>query len=154
MARDRAASRRLFTGSTSFRNIPFLPLSILGMRFGIVFDWLVDRSHPGREPGELGPRPHDIRYPAARRRLLSSDQAAGDLLQSIAIGDVVGLRDRALLSLMTYTFARVGAAVQMRSPTIRIGPLLGCGCMKNGKITEVPVTDEGLLHEYLQSAGG
>jgi integrase/recombinase XerD len=37
-----------------------------------------------------------------------------DLIKSIDISNVVGLRDRALIGLMVYSFARVGAAVTMR----------------------------------------
>src|SRR5713101_1097618 len=36
------------------------------------------------------------------------------LLDSIKIDSIVGLRDRALIGLMVYTFARVSAAVHMR----------------------------------------
>jgi integrase len=36
------------------------------------------------------------------------------LLDSIDTSHVVGLRDRALIALMVYTFARVGAVVGMR----------------------------------------
>ena len=52
--------------------------------------------------------------------MLSADEAR-TLLDSIDIDHgsperprIVGLRDRALIALLTYTFARVGAAVQMR----------------------------------------
>jgi hypothetical protein len=36
------------------------------------------------------------------------------LLDSIDTSTVMGLRDRALIALMAYTFARIGAAVAMR----------------------------------------
>ena len=36
------------------------------------------------------------------------------LIDSIEADTIIGLRDRALIGLMVYTFARVGAAVQMR----------------------------------------
>jgi site-specific recombinase XerD len=44
--------------------------------------------------------------------VLSAEEAR-DLLDSIPTTTVVGLRDRALIGLMVYTFARVGAAVAM-----------------------------------------
>jgi site-specific recombinase XerD len=44
--------------------------------------------------------------------VLSSEEAR-QLLDSIDISTVVGLRDRALIALMTFTFARVGAATGM-----------------------------------------
>ena len=42
-----------------------------------------------------------------------STEEARQLLDSIGKSSVVGLRDRALIGLMTYTFARVGAATAM-----------------------------------------
>ena len=39
---------------------------------------------------------------------------ARQLLDSIDVGTPIGLRDRALISLMVYSFARVGAAVSMK----------------------------------------
>jgi integrase len=45
--------------------------------------------------------------------VLTADEAR-TLLESIDTSSVVGLRDRALIALLTYTFARVGAAVKMR----------------------------------------
>ena len=44
--------------------------------------------------------------------VLDADQAR-QLLDSIDVSTVVGLRDRALIALMTYSFARVSAAVAM-----------------------------------------
>lgn len=54
------------------------------------------------------------------------------LLDSIDTSSVMGLRDRALIALMAYTFARVGAAVAMKvedyfilhSGTARLGTLV------------------------------
>jgi site-specific recombinase XerD len=45
--------------------------------------------------------------------VLDTDQARA-LLDSIDVSTVVGLRDRALIALMTYSFARVSAAVAMK----------------------------------------
>ena len=45
--------------------------------------------------------------------MLTSEQAR-ELLDSIDTSTVVGLRDRALISVMTFGFARIGAAVAMR----------------------------------------
>ena len=44
--------------------------------------------------------------------MLSAEEM-GQLLTSIDITTLIGLRDRALIALMGYTFARVGAAVAM-----------------------------------------
>src|SRR5215470_13814987 len=45
--------------------------------------------------------------------VLSADQAR-ELLNSIDVSELIGLRDRALLALMGYTFARVSAVVTLR----------------------------------------
>jgi len=42
-----------------------------------------------------------------------SEEEARELFESIDAGAVVGLRDRAFLAVMTYSFARVGAVVKM-----------------------------------------
>src|SRR5205823_5841175 len=46
--------------------------------------------------------------------VLKSDQAR-TLLDSIKIDSIVGLRDRAIIGLMCYTFARVSAVVHMKT---------------------------------------
>jgi integrase len=43
-----------------------------------------------------------------------SAEEAGKLLDSIETTTLIGLRDRALIGVMVYSFARVGAAVTMR----------------------------------------
>ena len=45
---------------------------------------------------------------------LLEPKEARKLLDSIDTGTPIGLRDRALLALMVYSFARVGAALAMR----------------------------------------
>jgi len=45
--------------------------------------------------------------------VLTGDQAR-ELLDSIDTSTVVGLRDRAVISVMTFAFARIGAVVAMR----------------------------------------
>ena len=41
-------------------------------------------------------------------------EEARALLDSLDAGSLVGLRDRALIGLMTYSFARVGAVLKMK----------------------------------------
>ena len=60
------------------------------------------------------------------------------LLDGIDPGTLVGLRDRALLSVMVYGFARVSAVVGVRTISCR-GRAGGCGCTrKGGKRHDVP----------------
>ncbi len=44
--------------------------------------------------------------------MLSSEEATA-LLAGMDVSSVVGLRDRAIIAVMTYTFARVGAVVAL-----------------------------------------
>ena len=80
-----------------------------------------------------------------------------DLLESIDTSHVVGLRDRALIGVMVFSFARIGAAVSMRADDyypqgkrwwLRLHE-------KGGKVHEMPVnhTLEGYLDAYLEAAG-
>jgi integrase len=58
---------------------------------------------------------------------------ARELLDSIDLGTVVGLRDRALIAFMAYTFARVSAATGMQvEDYFAQGKRWWCGC-KGGK---------------------
>ena len=79
------------------------------------------------------------------------------LLDSIDTSNVVGLRDRALISLMVYSFARIGAMVKMnvhdyypngKTWWLRLHE-------KGGKFHEVPVHHkaEEYLDAYLEAAG-
>jgi integrase/recombinase XerD len=78
----------------------------------MLFDWLVtggivatNLAHAVRGPTHVVKR--------GKTPVLTPEEARA-LLDSIDISTVVGLRDRALISLMTFTFARVGAVVDMR----------------------------------------
>ena len=88
--------------------------------------------------------------------VLDADEAR-QLLGSIDTSTVVGLRDRAVLALMTYTFARVGALVAMdvedyyaqgKRWWVRLHE-------KGGKLHEVPAHHklEEYLDAYLDAAG-
>ena len=83
-------------------------------------------------------------------------EEAGDLLRSIETDCVVGLRDRALIGVMIFTFARISAACglnvadifhQQRRLWVRLHE-------KGGKFHEMPChhTLEGYLAEYVERA--
>jgi hypothetical protein len=56
---------------------------------------------------------------------------ARQLLDSLESDTLIGLRDRALIGLMVYSFAWVGAAVAVQGATsFSIASSYGCGCMK------------------------
>ncbi len=78
----------------------------------MLFDWLVIGQVIAINPA------HAVRGPkhVVKRRktpVLIADQARR-LIDSIDVSTLIGLRDRALIGVMTYVFARVGAVVAMR----------------------------------------
>ena len=78
----------------------------------MLFDWLVTGQVLSMNPASSvrGPK-----YVAKRGKtpVLKPDEAR-QLLDSIKTDNIVGLRDRALIGLMCYTFARVSAVVGMK----------------------------------------
>ena len=88
--------------------------------------------------------------------VLSSEDARV-LLDSINTSHVIGLRDRALIGVMVYSFARVSAVVNMRvEDYYRNGKRWWFRLHeKGGKFHEVPVHHkaEAFLDSYLEAAG-
>src|SRR5205823_9266038 len=66
--------------------------------------------------GRLGARP-EIRGEARQTPVLSSDEAR-KLLDSIESDTLIGLRDRALIGTMVYSFALVGGRADSEPSTI------------------------------------
>jgi integrase/recombinase XerD len=121
----------------------------------MLFDWLVIGQVIFSNPASSvrGPR-YSIRK--GKTPVLSAADARR-LLDSIETGHVVGLRDRALIGLMVYSFARVSAVLKMR-----VGDYYPNGKRywlrlheKGGKFHEVPVhhTAEEYLDAYIEAAG-
>ncbi len=82
---------------------------------------------------------------------------ARQLIDTIDTSTVIGLRDRALIGLMLYSFARIGAAIGMRVEDVypqnrRLWVRLH---EKGGKQHAMPCHHnlESYLHEYLDGAG-
>ncbi len=127
---------------------PTVKLQLAALR--MLFDWLVVGQAMPTNPATSvrGPR-HSVKK--GKTPVLTADEAR-DLLESINTSSVVGLRDRALIALMTYTFARVGAAaekmrgedvyIQGRRTWVRLHE-------KGGKRHEMPCHHK--LDEYLQA---
>jgi len=78
----------------------------------MLFDWLVSGGLLAVNPAHAvrGPK-HVVKR--GKTPVLTGAEARA-LLDSIDTSTLVGLRDRALISLMVFTFARVGAVVAMR----------------------------------------
>jgi site-specific recombinase XerD len=121
----------------------------------MLFDWLVTGQVMPSNPAHSvrGPR-HSVSKGSTP--VLSSEEATA-LLKGMDVSTVVGLRDRAIIAVMTYTFARVGAVValtiedyypQKKRWWLRL-------CEKNGKVNEMPCHHklEEYLDAYIKAAG-
>jgi site-specific recombinase XerD len=120
----------------------------------MLFDWLVTGQILSSNPAHSvrGPR-HSVSKGSTP--VLSSAEAR-ELLKGMDVSNVVGLRDRAILATMTYTFARVGAVVALKVEDyypqkkrwwLRLHE-------KNGKVNQMPCHHnlEAYLDEYLEAA--
>src|ERR1700728_456551 len=121
----------------------------------MLFDWLVTGQVVATNPA------HSVRGPkhvvkTGKTTVLDADQAR-KLLDSIDTSTVIGLRDRALISVMTFAFARIGAVVAMRVEDyypkgkrwwVRLHE-------KGGKRHEMPAHHnlEAYLDAYIEAAG-
>jgi integrase len=78
----------------------------------MLFDWLVVGQVIAVSPASpvRGPK-YSVKK--GKTAVLSAEEARR-LLDSVDPSSHVGLRDRALIALMVYTFARIGAALKMR----------------------------------------
>jgi len=77
----------------------------------MLFDWLIVGQVMASNPAAAvrGPK-HVVKK--GKTPVLEGDEAK-KLLDSIDVSTIVGLRDRALIALLIYTFARVSAALKM-----------------------------------------
>jgi integrase/recombinase XerD len=78
----------------------------------MLFDWLVVSQVIPMNPAAAVRGPKYV-VKRGKTPVLSPEQAQ-KLLDSIKTDTVVGLRDRAIIGVMVYSFARVGAVVRMR----------------------------------------
>ena len=120
----------------------------------MLFDWLVIGQVMPANPASSvrGPR-HSVKK--GKTPVLSADEARA-LLDAIDTSTAIGLRDRALIGLMVYTFARVGAAIKMRVADVYIQGRRTWVRLheKGGKQHEMPCHHnlEAWLHEYIEGA--
>jgi site-specific recombinase XerD len=118
----------------------------------VLFDWLVVGQIIPVNPASSvrGPR-HSVRK--GKTPVLAADEARA-MLDAIDVTTPLGLRDRALIALMVYTFARVGAALQMRVEDVYVQERRTWVRLheKGGKEHEMPCHHnlEDYLHAYLQ----
>ncbi len=84
----------------------------------MLFDWLVVGQIVATNPASVvrGPK-YSVRK--GKTAVLTAEEAR-TLLDSIPTDTAIGLRDRALIATMIYTFARVGAVLKMRAEDVYV----------------------------------
>lgn len=133
--------------------VPTVKLRLAAIRH--LFDWMVTGQIMPTNPA------HAVRGPAYSTRKgktpILSPEEARQLLLSIPADTIIGKRDRALVGLMTYSFARIGAALSMEVRDVytqnrRLWVRLH---EKGGKLHDMPChhTLEDYLDDYLTTAG-
>lgn len=121
----------------------------------MLFDWLVVGQVVATNPASAvrGPK-HVVKR--GKTPVLEPAEAR-QLLDSISLGTIAGLRDRALIGVMVYSFARVGAACAMNvSDCYSQGRRMWLRLHeKGGKLHNVPAhhNAEEYLHAYISAAG-
>jgi site-specific recombinase XerD len=134
-------------------SVPTVKLRLAAIRH--LFDWMVTGQIMPTNPA------HSVRGPAYSTKKgktpVLTPQEARQLLDSIPGDTMAGKRDRALIGLMTYSFARIGAAlsmevrdvfVQNRRYWVRLHE-------KGGKLHEMPCHHslETYLDTYIEAGG-
>jgi len=121
----------------------------------MLFDWLVTGQILPLNPAHAvrGPR---YAVKKGKTPVLTPEEARA-LLDSIDVSTVMGLRDRALIGVMVYTFARISAVLGMKVSDYFTQGRRGWVRLneKNGKIHDVPCHHN--LEQYLDAyiaAGG
>src|SRR3984885_2056675 len=121
----------------------------------MLFDWLVTGQVIPLNPAHSvrGPK-HSVKK--GKTSVLSAEELR-TLLDSIDTAKLIGMRDRAFIALMGYTFARVGAVIQMKVEDYYIQKRRGWVRLheKGGKVNELPCHHnlEQFLEEWLTRSG-
>ncbi len=95
-------------------SLPTMKQRLAGLK--MLFDWLVVKKIVAVNPVS-SVRPPKYSVGIGKTPHLTSVEAR-QLLDSIDTRSAKGLRDRTLIALMTYTFARIGAALKLRNEDI------------------------------------
>lgn len=131
---------------------PSIKVALAAIR--MLLDWLVVGQVIAVNPASSvrGPR-YSVKK--GKTPVLAAEEARA-LLNSIDPSSLIGLRDRALIALMVYTFARVGAVVKMRVEDMFVQRRRTWVRLheKGGKAHEMPCHHnlEAYLHAYAEGA--
>ncbi len=115
----------------------------------MLFSWLTEKGILAMNPAREVKTPRFSR--SEGKTPAPPHEEVQNLLDSIDVSHLIGLRDRALLGVMAYTFARIGAVVSLRPQDyFQIGKRSVIRFReKGGKEKEIPVHHE--LEEYLDA---
>lgn len=131
---------------------PSVKLQLAALR--VLFDWLVIGQVLPVNPASAvrGPR-HSVKK--GKTPVLAADETR-TLIDAIDTSTITGLRDRALIGLMVYTFARVGAVIKMQVEDVYVQGRRTWVRLheKGGKEHEMPCHHnlDDYLHAYLEAA--
>ncbi len=132
---------------------PSVKLQLAAIR--MLFDWLVVGQIIPANPAHSVKGPKHV-VKKGKTAVLSAEEAR-ELIDSIDLDSPQGLRDRALVGIMVYTFARVGAVIKMRVQDVYVQGRRTWVRLheKGGKRHEMPCHHnlEEYLEEYLEGAG-
>lgn len=132
---------------------PSVKLQLAAIR--MLFDWLVVSQVVPVNPASSVKGPKHV-VKKGKTPVLSPDEAR-DLLDSIDISSPIGLRDRALIGIMVYTFARVGAVIKMRVQDVYVQSRRTWARLheKGGKRHEMPCHHnlDDYLETYIEGTG-
>jgi site-specific recombinase XerD len=121
----------------------------------MLFDWLVTGHVIETNPAHAVRGPKHV-VTKGKTPVLNADEARA-LLDSIDTSTLIGLRDRALIGVMVYTFARVNAVISMKVKDYFTQGRRGWVRLheKGGKEHAVPCHHmlEQFLDEYIAAAG-
>ncbi|KDR24655.1 MULTISPECIES: tyrosine-type recombinase/integrase [Caballeronia] len=138
---------------TQTLSAPTVKLRLAAIRH--LFDWLVTGQIVPHNPAASVRGPSHTAKKGKTPVLDASE--ARQLLDSIDVSTPIGLRDRALIALMVFSFARVGAALAMRVDDVYVQQrrLWVRLREKGGKAHAMPChhTLEAYLHDYLDQTG-
>jgi len=138
---------------TRSRAAPTAKLRLAAIRR--LFDWLViGQVIPTNPAASVRGPAHSVKR--GKTPVLAPEEARA-LLDTIDVTMPIGLRDRALIGLMAFTFARIGAATAMKVEDVyvqhrRLWVRLH---EKGGKVHEMPCHHflEDYLHAYIDGCG-
>ena len=133
--------------------LPTIKLHLAALRR--LFDWLVLQRVVDSNPAQVVRGPS---YSARRGKapVLDAEEVRA-LFDSIETNTLIGLRDRALMAVMVYSFSRIGAATKMKLKDVFVEGKHAFIRLheKRGKRRELPTHQalHGHLSAYIKAAG-